>query len=66
MQVNEYSGRAGWDATLLVYNLQATSRWAYLGYEAAFVGGLAALLWAALACKRTAPHYRVSIELGRQ
>ena len=65
MQVNEYSGRLGWDATLLVYNLQSTSRWAYVGYEAAFVGGMVALLWAALALKRTAPHYRVSIELGR-
>jgi hypothetical protein len=48
-----------------VYNLQSTSHWAYVGYEAAFVGGMVALLWAALALKRTAPHYRVSIELGR-
>jgi hypothetical protein len=65
-QINEYSGRLGWDATLLVYNLQSTSRWAYLGYEAVFVGGMALLLWAALAFKRTAPHYRVSIDLRRQ
>lgn len=48
-----------------MYNLQSTSRWAYVGYEAAFVGGMVALLWAALAFKRAAPNYRVSIELGR-
>lgn len=49
-----------------MYNLKNTSRWAYLGYESVFVGGMVLLLWAALAFKRTAPHYRISIALCRK
>ena len=65
-QVNEYGGRFGWDATLLIYNLQAVNKWQYLGYQVTFVAGLLAALWAALFFKQHAPQYRVSIALRRR